>query len=128
MRDKKNAAPVMLIPQGSKPTYGRKHPEDITGLTRTSIIFNIFQLSTSRGKNRYEGMDKSNNVRPGTNAQGNVQFVPILSIYQRLPVGIMRVIKARSAVGARRAVPHFGLCPMSCRAQGRACPTVQGRE
>jgi hypothetical protein len=50
MRDKKNAAPVMLIPPGSMPTYGRKHPKDITGLTRTDIIFNIFLLSTFRDK------------------------------------------------------------------------------
>jgi hypothetical protein len=32
----------MLIPSGSRPTYGRKHPKDITGLTRTIIIFNNF--------------------------------------------------------------------------------------
>jgi hypothetical protein len=51
MRDKKNAAPVMIIPSGSGPTYGRKHPKDITGLTRKVIIFNIFHLSTFRGQN-----------------------------------------------------------------------------
>ena len=36
----------MLIPPGSRPTYGRKRPQDITGLTRTNIIFNFFHLST----------------------------------------------------------------------------------
>lgn len=66
MRDKKNADPVMLIPPGSVPTYGRKHPKDITGLTRINIIFNIFLLSTFRDKKRNKSMGKSNNERYST--------------------------------------------------------------
>ena len=64
MRDKKNAAPVMLIPPGSGPTYGRKHPKDITGLTRINIIFNIFHLSTFKDKKRHDGLALNNYQYP----------------------------------------------------------------
>ncbi len=38
----------MTVSPGSNPTYGGKHPEDITGLTRFTIIiiFNFFKMST----------------------------------------------------------------------------------
>jgi hypothetical protein len=37
----KKADPVMTVSPSSNPTYGGKHPEDITGLTRFTIIFTI---------------------------------------------------------------------------------------
>lgn len=96
MRNKKNAAPVMLIPPGSGPTYGRKHPKDITGLTRTNIIFNIFLLSTFRGKNRNESMEKSNNERPGTKV----------------------VTRDAMTMGTARRAPTCGLRSITCTAPG----------
>jgi hypothetical protein len=38
----------MTVSPGSNPAYGGKHPEDITGLTRFTIIiiFNFFKMST----------------------------------------------------------------------------------
>ena len=42
MMNKKNTSPAMLIPPGSGPTNGRKHPKDIIGLPHTNIIFTIF--------------------------------------------------------------------------------------
>jgi len=43
----KKADPIMTVSPGSNPAYGRKHPEDITGLTPFQIPIILIFLKKS---------------------------------------------------------------------------------